>query len=26
VARLAAWVGGRPHAPTRISRFAALAA
>jgi hypothetical protein len=26
VARIAAWVEGRPHAPTRVSRFAALAA
>lgn len=26
VARIAAWVAGRPHAPTRVSRFAALAA
>ena len=26
VARIAAWAEGRPHAPTRISRFAALAA
>jgi len=26
VARIATWVEGRPHAPTRVSRFAALAA
>ena len=26
VARIAAWTAGRPHAPTRVSRFAALAA
>jgi transposase len=26
VARVAAWAEGRPHAPTRVSRFAALAA
>ncbi|MDP9371134.1 MAG: IS1182 family transposase [Chloroflexota bacterium] len=26
VARIAAWAEGRPHAPTRVSRFAALAA
>ena len=25
LARLAAWFEGRPHAPTRVSRFAALA-